>query len=70
MTSLQVYTRGHATGRPSRRERDFMLQNIFVMAQQGYIDRAGVLAEALGQPWRALRSLIASIRWSGLEATS
>ena len=32
---------------PSARERDFLLLTIFVMAQQGYIDRAGVLAEAL-----------------------
>jgi hypothetical protein len=47
MTNLQVYTGGHSSGRPSRRERDFILLNIFVLAQQGYIDRAGVLAEAL-----------------------
>lgn len=33
--------------RPSDRQRDFLLMTIFVLAQQGYIDRAGVLAEAL-----------------------
>lgn len=33
--------------RPDARQRDFLLLTIFVLAQQGYIDRAGVLAEAL-----------------------
>lgn len=47
MTSLQVYTGGHPTGQPSRRERDFLMLNIYVLAQHGYIDRAGVLVEAL-----------------------
>lgn len=32
---------------PDARERDFLLLTIFVLAQQGYIDRAGLLAEAL-----------------------
>lgn len=31
----------------SRQQRDFMLLNIFVLAQHGYIQRAGVLVEAL-----------------------
>jgi hypothetical protein len=31
----------------SRKERDFLLLNIFVLLQHGYVDRAGVLAEAL-----------------------
>lgn len=29
------------------RERDFLMLTVFVLAQQGYVDRAGVLAEAL-----------------------
>jgi hypothetical protein len=29
------------------RQRDFLLLNIFVLAQHGYIERAGVLADAL-----------------------
>ncbi len=29
------------------RERDFLLLNIYVLAQQGYIQKAGLLAEAL-----------------------
>lgn len=33
--------------RPDVRQRDFLLITIFVLAQQGYIDRAGLLAEAL-----------------------
>ncbi len=33
--------------RPDARQRDFLLLTVFVLAQQGYIDRAGVLAEAL-----------------------
>ena len=32
---------------PDQRQRDFLLLNIFVLAQHGYVDRAGVLAEAL-----------------------
>ncbi len=36
------------TPRPtSARQRDFLLLNIYVLAQHGYVDRAGVLAEAL-----------------------
>jgi hypothetical protein len=31
----------------SSEQRDFMLLNIFVLAQHGYIERAGTLAEAL-----------------------
>jgi hypothetical protein len=31
----------------SAEQRDFMLLNIFVLAQHGYIERAGTLAEAL-----------------------
>lgn len=31
----------------SRKEREFLLLNIFVLLQHGYVDRAGVLAEAL-----------------------
>lgn len=31
----------------SRRERDFLLINIYVLARHGYIDRAALLAEAL-----------------------
>lgn len=31
----------------SHQQRDFMLLNIFVLAQHGYIQRAGVLVEAL-----------------------
>jgi hypothetical protein len=31
----------------STKQRDFMLLNIFVLAQHGYFDRAGCLAEAL-----------------------
>jgi hypothetical protein len=30
-----------------RRERDFLLLNIYVLARHGYVDRAAVLAEAL-----------------------
>ncbi len=33
--------------RPDARQRDFLLLTVFVLAQQGQIDRAGVLAEAL-----------------------
>lgn len=29
------------------RQRDFLLLTIFVLAQQGFVDRAGILAEAL-----------------------
>jgi hypothetical protein len=32
---------------PDQKQRDFLLLNIFVLAQHGYVDRAGVLAEAL-----------------------
>lgn len=40
---------GAATPEPgiAARQRDFLLLTIFVLAQQGYIDRAGLLAEAL-----------------------
>lgn len=31
----------------SRRQRDFLLLTLFVLAQQGYLRRAGILAEAL-----------------------
>lgn len=31
----------------SIRQRDFLLLTLFVMAQQGYVQRAGILAEAL-----------------------
>jgi hypothetical protein len=34
-------------GELSPAQRDFMLLNIFVLAQHGYIERAGTLAEAL-----------------------
>lgn len=34
-------------GRLGPRERDLVLLTVFVLAQQGYIDRAGLLAEAL-----------------------
>jgi hypothetical protein len=47
MTNVQVYTGQHAPSRPSRREYDFLLLNIFVLAQHGYVDRAAALAEAL-----------------------
>lgn len=33
--------------RPDPRQRDFLLLTIFVLAQQGYVDRAGILAESL-----------------------
>ena len=33
--------------RLSDRQRDFLLLNIFVLAQHGYVEKAGVLAEAL-----------------------
>ena len=33
--------------RPTERQRDFLLLNIFVLAQHGYVEKAGVLAEAL-----------------------
>ena len=36
-----------APSRPNRKERDFLLLNIFVLLQHGYVDRAGTLAEAL-----------------------
>ncbi len=32
---------------PDPRQRDFLLLTIFVLAQQGYVDRAGILAESL-----------------------
>ena len=48
MTNLQLYSgKPPATTQPSRRERDFLLLNIFILAQQGYMDRAAVLVEAL-----------------------
>ena len=47
MTNIQLFTGGRAPSLPSRRERDFLLLNVFVLAQQGYVDRAGVLVEAL-----------------------
>lgn len=45
-----VPSEGAAHGRDGRlaaRERDFLMLTIFVMAQQGFVDKAGVLAEAL-----------------------
>lgn len=47
MTNLQVYQRRASPGRPTGRERDFLLLNIFVLAQQGYVGKAGALADAL-----------------------
>jgi hypothetical protein len=47
MTNVQLYTGRHAPSRPSRREYDFLLLNIFVLVQHGYIDRAAAVAEAL-----------------------
>ena len=52
MTTLPVHPRSAlpappAEPGPDARERDFLLLTIFVLAQQGYIDRAGLLAEAL-----------------------
>ena len=38
---------GGREGRLGARERDFLMLTVFVMAQQGYVDKAGVLAEAL-----------------------
>jgi hypothetical protein len=32
---------------PSARQRDFLLLTVYVLAQQGYVERAGVLLEAL-----------------------
>ncbi len=32
---------------PDPRQRDFLLLTIFVLAQQGFVDRAGILAESL-----------------------
>jgi hypothetical protein len=45
--SIQLYTNTQAPGLPSRRERDFLLLNIYVMAQHGYVDRAAALVDAL-----------------------
>jgi hypothetical protein len=47
MSNIQLYTGGQALEGPSRRERDFILLNIFVLAQQGYVSRAEVLVDAL-----------------------
>ena len=33
--------------KPTDRERDFLLLNVFVLVQHGYVDRAGLLVEAL-----------------------
>jgi len=33
--------------RPTTRQRDFLLLTVFVLAQHGYVERAGVLLEAL-----------------------
>jgi hypothetical protein len=47
MSNIQLYTGGQALEGPSRCERDFILLNIFVLAQQGYVSRAEVLVDAL-----------------------
>ncbi|RVU12574.1 hypothetical protein [Methylobacterium oryzihabitans] len=51
MSSLLVVPPGTPPARDEAaldaRGRDFLLLTIFVLAQQGYVDRAGILAEAL-----------------------
>jgi hypothetical protein len=50
MSQLIVHPGTHSDpSRLSRKERDFLLLNVFVLVQHGYVDRAGLLAEALYQ---------------------
>lgn len=46
MSDIVPHRPPHA-GSPRRRERDFLLLNIFVFAQHGYVGRARTLADAL-----------------------
>ena len=47
MTPTDVAPLGAAGPAFGRRERDFLLLNIFVLLQHGYVEKASILAEAL-----------------------